>query len=74
MFYDLQDKDEVIAQLNRDFQALNSECSEKNLKLQALEKQLLKSKEDLDMLTSKFEAFKDIEVVRLILKISSIFR
>lgn len=74
MFYDLQDKDEVIAQLNRDFQALNSECSEKNHKLQALEKQLLKSKEDLDMLTSKFEAFKDIEVVRLILKISSIFR
>lgn len=63
MLDDSQEKDALIAELNRELQASNVDRNEKNHNQQVLEKQLLKAKEDLDMLASKFEAFKDIELV-----------
>lgn len=48
--------------------AVNEERNEKNHRLQVLEKQLLKTSEDYDMTKSKFESFKDIEIVSRVVK------
>ena len=63
----LQDKNVLLSGLNKDFLELKDELKETKHKNQIMEKQLLKTQEDFEMVKSKFETFKDIEIVRFLL-------
>jgi hypothetical protein len=59
----LQDKDATISELNKELLAMKEEVKETNHNYQVMEKRLLKTTEDYEMIKSKFETFKDIEIV-----------
>ena len=55
----------TISNLNKEILAVSEERNEKNHNLQVMEKHFLKIQEDYEMTKSKFETFKDIEIVSL---------
>jgi hypothetical protein len=59
----MQDNEEIISELNRELLTTRDELKEANHSNQVTEKRLLKTQEDYEMIRSKFEAFKDIEIV-----------
>lgn len=61
-FY-LQDKDAMISELNKELLTLKEEMKETNHNNQVMEKRLLKTQDDYETMKSKFETFKDIEIV-----------
>lgn len=58
-----QDKDANISELNKELLSLREEVKETNHSNQVMEKRLMKTQEDYEMIKSKFETFKDIEIV-----------
>ena len=58
-----QDKDSVITELNRELSAIKEDLKELNHNHQVMEKKLLKTQDDHDMMKSKYESYKDIEMV-----------
>ena len=61
----MQDKDTIIAELNRELSTIKDEVKELNHNNQVIEKKMLKTQEDHDMMKSKYESYKDIEVVSI---------
>lgn len=59
----VQDKDAIISELNRELSTLKDEVKELNHNNQVMEKKMLKTQEDHDMMKSKYESYKDIEIV-----------
>jgi hypothetical protein len=59
----MQDKEDMISELNRELLMTRDDLKETNHSNQVTEKRLLKTQEDYEMIRSKFEAFKDIEIV-----------
>jgi D-ribose pyranose/furanose isomerase RbsD len=59
----LQDKDAMLSELNRELLTLKEEMKETNHNNQVMEKRLLKTEDDYETMKSKFETFKDIEIV-----------
>lgn len=59
-----QDKDAAISELNRELSSIKEELKELNHSHQVMEKKMLKTQEDYDMMKSKYESYKDIEIVR----------
>lgn len=53
----------MISELNKELMATKDELKETTHNNQVMEKRLLKTQEDYDMIKSKFETFKDIEIV-----------
>lgn len=64
-----QDKDAVISELNRELSTMKEELRELNHNHQVMEKRMLKTQEDHDMMKSKYESYKDIEIVSELLMI-----
>lgn len=52
-----------MKELNRELFIVRDELKETNYNNQLIEKRLLKTQEDYEMIRSKFETFKDIEIV-----------
>lgn len=52
-----------MKELNRELFVVRDELKETNYNNQVIEKRLLKTQEDYEMIRSKFETFKDIEIV-----------
>jgi hypothetical protein len=59
----LQDKDCIIGELNRELSKVREDLKDVNHNIQVMEKRLLKTSEDHDMMKSKYESYKDIEIV-----------
>ncbi|KAL7048264.1 hypothetical protein ACKWTF_003292 [Chironomus riparius] len=59
----LKDKDTIIGELNRELSTIKDERKELNHNNQVMEKKMLKTQEDHDMMKSKYESYKDIEVI-----------
>ena len=59
----MKDKDALISELNRELLSMKEETKETNHDNQVMEKRLLKSQDDYETIKSKFETFKDIEIV-----------
>lgn len=53
-----------MSEVNKELLALKDELKESHNAGQVAEKRLLKLQDDHEMLKSKFETFKDIEIVR----------
>ena len=59
-----QDKDAAINELKRELLAIKEDLKELNHTHQVMEKKMLKTQEDYDVMKSKYESYKDIEIVR----------
>ncbi|KAG5677311.1 hypothetical protein PVAND_007080 [Polypedilum vanderplanki] len=59
----LKDKDAIISELNRELSTMKEELRELNHNHQVMEKRMLKTQEDHDMMKSKYESYKDIEII-----------
>lgn len=59
----MQDKSESISEMSREILSLREELKELKLNNQVMEKRLLKTQEDYEVVKSKLEMFKDIEIV-----------
>lgn len=53
-----------MSELNRELSAIKEELKELNHNHQVMEKKMLKTQEDYDVMKSKYESYKDIETVR----------
>lgn len=56
----------MISELNKELLTLKEEMKETNHNNQVMEKRLLKTEDDYEAIKSKFETFKDIEIVNCI--------
>ncbi|CRL03066.1 CLUMA_CG016634, isoform A [Clunio marinus] len=59
----LKEKDSTNSELNKDLLALKEEAKEVNHEKQIIEKRLLKVQEDYEMMKTKFETFKEIDII-----------
>lgn len=61
--FSIQDKEAIISDLNKELCGVREELKEVNHNHQVMEKRVLRTQEDYDMIKSKYDFYRDIEVV-----------